>query len=647
MSLPGFPVAVEGETIPSVVARHLQRTAGPRSRALSFLGLRHAAASAVVPPQLAALAEAMPEGHPWFDNPSGIVAHHTLVPLYVHFASPRRADSVLTAIQTNSTANPAASLGLTIAASRNLSSGYKFCPECVAHDVSTRGRGFSVAYREHQPPFVRACALHLRPLLFGCGVCQANRKALGMWQMAGRCDCKSPQHEPAHTVRDDPVYEASVSWLAKQVRSILSKDRPACEESMGVRLRAALDQSGFKGRTGLDSDAVESALTSRFGLAFLQSVDAPGTTRSAAGSRWPSRLLGSTTMNGERTPNVLLSLLLTGLVADNIDGLWTAMPDQSVQPSLPVPSGYSTPRELGREMLSKEAIESALQASKGKIAAAALSLQVSPSNLAVDMQRQGIRLRLPAVTAKRLGPDLIAAVKQALQAGTAKAEIQRSLGISEWSLQLIELDAPKLREVHRKATIEMQRSAHRRAVLQHLHLHPSARRTDIATDCAAAFDWLRRFDSAWLERSLPRPRRAKNNGRGPRKDWTQIDRACAATIRATAREELEQQSRPTRLTPTRLLRAAGVLNKEASLVPLAVHEAKACSESEDAFLRRKIKWALVEYSNQHVPVSINKLRRVAGLPPRRLIRYGEYIVEIACALSLTIDARCALSPLRK
>ena len=137
MTLPGFPIPVSGETVTSVVGRHLHRTAGPRSRSLSFLGLRFASARALVPPQLEQLAGAMPQGHPWFSNPREIVLSHTLVPLYLHFADPIRSASVLKSIESNVTRNPAASLGLTVAAGSRMTTNYKYCPDCLARDKST------------------------------------------------------------------------------------------------------------------------------------------------------------------------------------------------------------------------------------------------------------------------------------------------------------------------------------------------------------------------------------------------------------------------------------------------------------------------------------------------------------------------------
>mgnify|MGYP001053225238 CR=1 FL=1 len=645
MRLPGFPVAVTGETVSSVVGRHLLRTAGPKSRSLSFLGLRFASANALVPPDLAKLAGSMPSGHPWAGSPRDIVLRHTLVPLYLHFADPKRRASVLVSIESNASANPAASLGLTARAIRRLATNYKFCPDCVARDVSPEGQGFPVIYREHQPPFVRVCAEHLKPLLFGCTKCQFGRTATSRWRMAGRCDCKAPRHDPTHVIGDDVTYEAGVVWLARQARTILHGDSLDPTASPIARLREALANSGFARQGGLNSDAIATALNSRFGPALLSSLGVPEVARTASGTRWVGRLLGSTAVSGERTPDVLRSLLLTGLIADGVEALVGA-PSDTAALKAPEPRGYGQQRQLDRALLPPGVIEVAIEASKGKIAAAAIRLGVSPARLAVDMQRQGIRLPLPAATAKRLGSDLIAAVQGALRAGIPKVEIQRSLGVSEWSIQLIELDSPSLRDTHREATIEQQRDSHRRAVLLHRQLHPSASRSDLLNNCVAALDWLRRFDSEWLGENLPRPKRVPSGARRTRKDWHQLDRGYVAAIQSAERAELAKKNRPTRLTATRLLSVAGVPNKKISLVPLAVAEAARCSESKDAFLRRKIVWALHEYVARHVPISMNQLRRVAGLPPRSLKDHADFIVETATALGLTFDARCSLSPLQ-
>jgi hypothetical protein len=598
----------------------------------------------LVPLKLAKLADSMPYGHPWESNPREIVVRHTLVPLYLYFANSKRREDILASFLAGTSNNPAASLGLTGTANRSLSARYKFCTECVEMDEEKHG--FSIAYLEHQPTFVRVCAVHHKPLLFDCARCQNSRKALNLWRMAGRCDCENPQNSPAHTRLDDSVNEASFLWIAKQVRAILSNQRAKHDVSPTKQLRDALISAGFGIRTGLNSDAIVSAMAARYGSPLLQELGISESGRSSSGSRWPSRLLGVSMIDGNRTPNFLLSLLLAGLVADEVSDSTepiTARLDTTAK----FPAGYSKQRELTRPLIGPEVIELALRASQGRIAAAAWRLKVSPSRLAVDMQRQGIQLPLTSTTTKRLGADLIEAVRKALGAGIPKVEIQESIGVSSWSLQLIELDSPELRDEHRDFTVRKQRDKHRHAVEQYRILNPSAGRVKLKTDCSSAFDWLWRFDAEWLEANLPRSRRGGKKFRGPRKDWGHIDRACVNSIQSEVRKELEKEGRPKRLTASRLLGVCGALRRPAGLLPLAVAEAWRHAEDEDAYLRRRIKWALRAYSSRMTPISINQLRRVAALHPHRLLRYQPYIVELAQELGLTIDARCSLSPMRK
>lgn len=57
--------------------------------------------------------------------------------------------------------------------------------------------------------------------------------------------------------------------------------------------------------------------------------------------------------------------------------------------------------------------------------------------------------------------------------------------------------------------------------------------------------------------------------------------------------------------------------------------------------------ALKRYADQHAAISVNRLRRIAGLPASRLIDYRDYVIEVAHARALPFDARCAVSPWRE
>lgn len=639
MRLPSFPAPEPGETVASVVARHLYRTAGPRSRSLSILGLQGNAANSLVPLQVRTLADSMPAGHPWQSRPDEIVKHHTLVPLYLHFARPERSAALLEAIVAGSTGNPAASLGLAVTSSRRLTSRHKFCSECVDSDIRTLG--FSVLYREHQASFVRVCVRHEKPLLFSCSQCHSQRKALKMWSMAGRCDCESPQLHFANRLSGDSTYQAGALFLAWQAKVMLANPFPTVP--LAELLRMTLINAGFSGRTGIDAHAIHWALIARYGTLLLQDLGIIDAARTNSVSIWPRRLFSSNVIKGDNTPDVLRCILVAGLVVDNISKLY-AIPSKRENAENACPSGYGKIGPLKREMLTTQTIASALKDSGYRISTAAERLGVTSSRLAVDMLRQGMNLPLSPATAKRLGPKLTLTVTQALQSGLPKIQIQRTFGISEWSLQLIELASPELRETHREATIEMQRESHRSSVLLQLKLHPSSKRSDIIAHCVAACDWLRRFDGEWLERHLPKPRRGTSSSRSPRKDWHKFDLDAVDAICAEMQYELNKSGRPTRITISRLLRAGGALNKHPSLVPRAIVEAKRCAESEDAYLRRRIKWAVQAYANQHIAISMNQLRRVAALSPERLLLYRDFIQEMAQRNQITIDARCVFSP---
>lgn len=641
MKLPAFPVPEPGETVASVVARHLRRTAGPKTRSLSILGLRGVSADSLVPPQLGELADVMPAGHPWEGRPDQIVKHHTLVPLYLHFAHPRRAETLLEAIQANSTSNTAASLGVTVAASRPTNLVHKFCFECV--EENRRDPGFSFVHREHQPSFVRVCALHGKSLVFSCSQCLNRRNALSMWRMAGLCDCETPQLEFANRLSGDATYQAGALFLAEQAKKVLNAPTPTVP--LAELLRIALIDAGFSGRAGLDINAIHWALLERYGTLLLSDLHVLDVDRTNVVSSWPSRILDSTVLGGEQTPDVLRCILLAGLVADDISALYAA--NSKREERAPVfPHGYSQARALQRDLRSSQTIESALQASGYRICAAAKRLRTSPSQLAVDMMRQGMSLPLSPVTEKRLGRRLIDDVSRALQSAMPKKEIQRTHNISEWTLQLIELAFPELREAHRETTIERQRETHRNAILSRLQSHPSSTRSDLAANCTSACDWLRRFDREWLESHLPKPKPATSNGRGPRINWPKFDQDAVAAIRIEVQSELNKSGRPARITATRLLSAVGALSKRPSLIPRAIAEAKKCAESEDAYLRRRIEWAVRTYADRQVPVSMNQLRRVAALSPDKMLPYSEFIQEMVQKYQMTIDMRCVFSPQR-
>lgn len=644
MRLPSFPAAVQGETVGSVVARYLARAGVVAGRHLDVLGLKGAAATAVVPANLGEFTGGLPVEHPWCDNGDLVIEQHTALPWYLHFSGRDQAVRVTSRILKSASNNPAASLGLTIRDS--VHSEVRFCPACVHEDLQRRG--FPVGYREHQIPYVKVCAIHSCVLWRECVRCKGSVKSVTAWRMAGTCDCADPQAEPVCPVNLDSHTLASLLWISRQVRSVLSGEAGARRTALSQVLLEGLQESGFSGRSGLDSGRIKRALLKRFGRDFWECIGKVELVDEGSAQRWPARFLSPQAIQGRCTVDALRALLLSGLLCDRIVDLEASKGDCS---SLPVkfqqPKGYGK-KSLTRDLLQACEIESALICKAGRLPAAARLLGVSPARLATDMQRLGLRCPLSAQTRRRIGRQVVDEAKSALRAGEPKKEIKQRLMLSEWSLQLIELDEPAISVAHQEAIVQTQRDSHRKAILDHLQRNPSASRSSIEKACVSSCDWLRRFDPQWLAEHWPDRKVADSSSqRTARKDWADIDDELVGCLEAVVSEALSKQAIPVWLSATVLMRLArervGCSTLNRGRTPRIFQLAQDKAESRMEFERRKIRWAMEQHARTHKPVSMNTLRRTAGMLPAMLIDHKEWVRECAVALCISIDARCVLS----
>ncbi len=646
MNLPGFPVAQRGETLASVIARHLERSSGARLRLLQLFGLYFASPSSVIPPDLRQLASILPPGHPWEGAPEVIAKGHTLLPLLLHLAHPERASAVLRTVISGNSGNPSATFGISATVFRDFRHMARFCPDCIAHDLKTYG--FPVLYRQHQPLFVTMCAAHARPLRSNCLCGQGSRQAVGRWQMAGRCGCSEPRTPQLLEADLDAKSEENWLWLSRQVATILAEPGFTPKIHIAANLLMALRCEGFASpHGGLNQNAISESILDRFSEPVLSQLGV-GHWRNSR-DYWAGRTLSRNVIDGRRIPSLLRMLLLARLVTDDISSLWSPVASNPVQQSARLPLGYRTSFSLKRKRIEKEAIESALDAAKGRLTVAAERLGVSFCTLAADLRHHHIHLPLSTVTSKRLGAKRIAAIRDALKHGIPRSKVQRQYDVSAWSILLIELDRPELCEAHRVASVIRQRKKHRDALLSFLRSHPGKSRNEFAERHAGSYFWLRKYDRAWLQSHLPAPRWGHRKGkRKVLRDRHPLDQAASVAVRQMARHELERPDRPKRLTRTRLLTAVGALaalsNRGIDRYPSTLAEAERLAETKEQFMRRTISWALNELARGRKTISMTQLCRLTNLRPRQLVEYRDYVIEVATELDLSFDSRCALAP---
>ena len=417
MNLPGFPVAQRGETLASVIARYLERSAGARLRLLELFGLYFASPNSVIPHDLRQLASILPPGHPWEGAPEVIAKGHTLLPLLLHFAHPERAAAVLRTIISGSSGNPSASLGISATVSRDFWHTTRFCPDCIAHDLRTYG--FPVLYRQHQPLFVTMCATHARRLCSNCLCGRGSRQAVGRWQMAGRCGCSEPRTPELLEADLDAKSEENWLWLSLQVTTILENRNLMPKVHIAANLLTALRREGFGSlHGGLNQNLISESILDRFSEPVLSQLGV-GHWRNSR-DYWAGRTLSRNVIDGRRIPALLRMLLLARLVTGDISSLCSPVAPNPAQQKAGLPSGYRTSFSLKRKRIEKDAIESALDAAKGRLTVAAERLGVSFCTLAADLRHHHIRLSLPTVTSKLLGAKRIAAIRDAPKAWNPK-----------------------------------------------------------------------------------------------------------------------------------------------------------------------------------------------------------------------------------
>jgi hypothetical protein len=279
------------------------------------------------------------------------------------------------------------------------------------------------------------------------------------------------------------------------------------------------------------------------------------------------------------------------------------------------------------------------------LAAAALQIGVSQERLAAEAQRQGIRVPLSNQVAMRLGQEKLESIRSDLRAGLPKKEVQKKHRAGQWTIRLIELDAPGIRDARESAAAKKIRDAHRQRVLAMKASDPSASRRTLVETSLGTYDYMLDQDREWFEKTLPQRRRG---GLGPgtrakRLDRGQLDSVLAEKVRDIISELKSTAHRPTRITKFGVLRRAGRLGKyitASTELPATEALLTEHAESKTDYLVRKIRWAVAEMATHGQAISIKGLRRKTGISSsRRLREHKQLVLETAQELAADVDPR--------
>jgi hypothetical protein len=448
----------------------------------------------------------------------------------------------------------------------------------------------------------------------------------------------------------DSKTEEIYLWLAKQVNALLAAAASQQHVSIAPGLESALRQDGFTTSGGrIRNRLIVQTMIERFGTDLLKELGLAMWINTRHSRASPVASIQRCKKEHTQVPNILHVLLTANLIVDDVLKLKNNSYTHAthVHPHL----GKRPDGRMARQRTTKDSIESALSTTNGILNSAAKLLNLSPQNLLTDIRYHHVLLRLSKTQIDRIGGGQIEAARTALRDGMSMQELCQSLGISKWSVTLIQADDPSLYKLHQEGKVTKKRRNNREIILAFMASRPFAGRTELRRTHYYTVEFARKHENEWLEKNLPTsvPRSGKRAGK-IRINWEERDSKVQIAVLEEVNAELKKTGRPIRLTITRLKSAAGLLSSNYNRVPSPQYQQiildiNKLVESRVAFRLRLIKWAMQEYSKLHIPISSNKLRRIARLPIAQLLECRPVVIACAEELQLEFHSSCSLSPL--
>ena len=573
----------------------------------------------------------MPKGHPWQDTAT-MVNNHTALPYFTYFDS-RANRSQLQSELENSVKSNSIGMKLGLASYKCGASSKipRYCPECVKEDILVSG--VSYFRREHQLPGVVICAKHETPLAEGCQHC-GPYPIKGQPLVPGKCHCKngiSPLIVD-YVIPDDPE---PLIWIAEQ-SSIMVSSESLVDGKIRATLRQMILNKGLGRGSILDYSKLAKAIEDRFGKTTLQGLGFPAWEKNRPAA-WIRKLLYAQMDGKKRSPSILF-LLIIGTVFNSIHDFEKSVAALNTKVEDTSSNNHFLTSCLQKNHNGKcpswsNNFYELLQQNDLGLPGISKRLGVTTHALINEARRQNWRVPLSKQTQKKLGVEKIIAVKNALRLGMPKTEIVRKYECNQWALTLVEMDEPGLNATYHKSFHQNTRNRNRQRLQDYLQRTPSTNREDISKKLSGVYDFMIKHDKEWFSKQIQRRKRIEQKPRTRSKNWAIIDEKKSEEIKEVFKTMLNSNTKPVQATSSAVLKKVGFLtkyNNDTERFPQISKILKNEEETRSKFIRRRLTWAIHEMAKNQVPISVNKLRRVASLPAITLREHKNFIID--CSL---------------
>jgi hypothetical protein len=200
------------------------------------------------------------------------------------------------------------------------------------------------------------------------------------------------------------------------------------------------------------------------------------------------------------------------------------------------------------------------------------------------------------------------------------------------------LDSPDLFRKHTDQRKTATLRAHRRTLSEALAKETSITRDEFRKQHPGPYEYLTEHDSLWWSQQIQKakPRWAPPAGRDQRRDQELLVRVSKAI------DNLKKMERPVRISRCGLLTRAGInlsLMSQLDRYPLTQKFVGDNCESSQEFLGRKISWAVASMATEGSLISVNTLRRRAGVGAKLLRSFAQLVIESAKQHGAQIENR--------
>lgn len=619
-----FPHPYPDELLYSVFARYHKRTGNIAAKITmeELLGSKTASAVVEFPSHLSELTKRMPAGAKY--SIDDFIYQHTLLPIFVPFLPSERVEHIVAEMCANKDVSIQQCTGL-IASTIRPFKFLRFCPECLQEEQIRLGESYW--HRSHQFPGVFLCTTH-KCLLCSSTVSAHEYKHCFVPATKEVCYFSNHQRYNAFVTESLLQVAEAVNWLL--TCPIIES---GCKNFRDKYIQLLAKKDLLHGKNSVDQQAFIHQFQAFYGQELLSLLQSKVDYRETC---WLKAIVRKHHKTFHPIRHILLMLFLVGSVQRFFDG-----EDDKLYPfgRGPWPCLNAAAEHYHQNTIQKVIITKCCD-TKRPVGTFCCSCGFIYSRRGPD-QTVSDRLRIGRVKsfgtvwqeklrniveqsvfsmreiARKLQVDANTIKKYAILLGLQPSWQKKSNYIMpEKSAKAKDFSGESIKK-YRDKWLNLQTNYIRESI------------TQLRAREKGTYTWLYRHDREWLKENSPHC--TISFGHQQRINWTERDQEVLAKIICAAEVLKQSNTKPIRITPSRLGRNTGLLpllQKCLVKLPLTAQYLQETTEGIKQFQLRRIRWAVDMLSLKGVEIKVWQVMRIAGIKSEFAEQFRNFTLDL-------------------